>query len=148
MVSILGLNGPSPFVKQHNSSVAHSRAYNCPGLSGTVPAVARGSRGAGAPCWELPLCQTAPAAPLQGTLLLTPGMARGASHRGTQGHKGGGEDRREHTERGKKKTTGSGRGERNNNQLMILTKRTNATARRFKTVPQQQLSCHFAILKL
>lgn len=46
----------------------------------------------------------------------------------------GGEERREDTERGKKKNNkvGERRGERNNNWLMILTKHTNTTTRNLK----------------
>lgn len=55
---------------EHNSYITHSVAYNCPGLSGTVPPVTKWSRGVGALLLELPHRETAPAAPLIGTPLL------------------------------------------------------------------------------
>lgn len=55
---------------KHSSYVTHSIAYNCPGLSGTVPPMTERSRGMGALLLELPHRETAPAATLIGTLLL------------------------------------------------------------------------------
>lgn len=122
----------------------HSRAYNCPGLSGTVPPVARGSRGVGAPRWELPPRETGPAAPL-----LHHGHGKGCQPKRQRGREGKGwvGSRGGKTWKGRRrKTTRLGRGERNNNRLMTLTTRTNTTARHFRTVPQPQVSCHFASL--
>jgi len=55
---------------KYNSYITGSIAYNCPGLSGTVPPVTKRSRGGGAVLLELPHRETAPAAPLIGTPLL------------------------------------------------------------------------------
>lgn len=79
---------------------------------------------------ELPHRETAPAAPLIGTpLLYHTGRAkkrmpiRGAKKE--EKNKGGGRIGRQTWKGRRRKTRRLGRGERNNNQLIILTKRTN-----------------------
>lgn len=97
-------------------------AYNCPGLSGTVPPLTKMPRGVGALLLGLPHRETVPAAPLIGAPLLNYRESKGAGSQSEEQEKKKGRRNKEmrgrkmgQEKRERRKTTRMGRGERNIN---------------------------------